>query len=171
MNGKKRIQKQFNDKLTAFLPYPYKLDGYVELSDGRQIAFEYNGKQHYEHIEHFQPTIEFFEKRVRDDKEKKKRCIEKNINLIIIPFNKAKTDEQLLKSIRKELSEFGVLTEDVKDVGLFFEDFYKSCPKMKRLKKIVEDKGGTLLTNHYHGDKTPMKVDCGKGHEFPTQPG
>jgi hypothetical protein len=61
-----------------------ELDGY---NKDLNIAFEYNGKQHYEYIEHFhRGDPERFEKQKERDLKKYAICRERNINLIIIPY-------------------------------------------------------------------------------------
>ena len=61
-----------------------ELDGYnKELN----IAFEYNGKQHYEYLPHFHRNGEDdFEEQKERDRKKYRICREKKINLIIIPY-------------------------------------------------------------------------------------
>ena len=61
-----------------------ELDGYNEELN---IAFEYNGKQHYEYIPHFHRNGEQdFIKQQERDRMKYKLCSEKNIKLILIPY-------------------------------------------------------------------------------------
>ena len=61
-----------------------ELDGYNEELN---IAFEYNGKQHYEYIPHFHRNgEEDFETQKERDRKKYRICREKKINLIIIPY-------------------------------------------------------------------------------------
>jgi hypothetical protein len=61
-----------------------ELDGYNEELN---IAFEYNGKQHYEYIPHFHNNDpEKFELQQLRDIKKYSLCKKKGINLIIIPY-------------------------------------------------------------------------------------
>ncbi len=61
--------------------FKMELDGY---SDKYNIAFEYQGKQHFEQINHFHPTKSQFESRVKDDQLKKELCANHGIKLFII---------------------------------------------------------------------------------------
>lgn len=70
---------------------PLELDGYCKEL---KLAFEYNGKQHYEKVWKFISTD--IEKR---DEFKIKRCIENNVDLIVIPYY-----VNVEKYIRVELS-------------------------------------------------------------------
>ncbi len=58
-----------------------------------KLGFEYNGKQHYEHVEIFHKTIEDFEKQKERDIEKMKRAKEKGIKIVVIRFDEAVTKE------------------------------------------------------------------------------
>ena len=60
------------------------LDGY---NKDLNIAFEYNGIQHYEYTEHFhRGDPELFEKQKERDLKKYAICRERNIDLIIILY-------------------------------------------------------------------------------------
>lgn len=60
-----------------------ELDGYNEEL---AIAFEYQGRQHYERVSRFQDTDEKFKMQVFRDEVKKSLCDEHGISLIIIPY-------------------------------------------------------------------------------------
>jgi hypothetical protein len=61
-----------------------ELDGYNEEVN---IAFEYNGRQHYEYNEHFhRGDYEIFEAQQARDLKKYRICRERNVDLIIIPY-------------------------------------------------------------------------------------
>ena len=80
--------KKFKKTRPDFLKYPtgknLELDGYnKELN----IAFEYNGIQHYEFTPFFHSNgIEDFYKQIAHDDFKKKRCSDEGIYLITIPY-------------------------------------------------------------------------------------
>jgi hypothetical protein len=60
-----------------------ELDGY---NKDLNIAFEYNGKQHYEFIKHFHNNIEKFEQQKNRDKKKYAICQKRDLNLILVPY-------------------------------------------------------------------------------------
>ena len=73
-----------------------ELDGY---NKDLNIAFEYNGIQHYEYNEHFhRGDPELFEKQKERDLKKYAICAERGINLIIIPYQYDFTKPQLLEN-------------------------------------------------------------------------
>ena len=50
-----------------------------------------------------------------------------------------------------------------------FKDIYRNKDhRYEIIKKIVEEKGGKLLTDVYVGCSHKFDVDCGKGHIWPT---
>ena len=59
-----------------------ELDGY---SEELQIAFEYQGEQHYNYVPFFHKTISAFEKLKADDEKKKALCAEHEVRLFRIP--------------------------------------------------------------------------------------
>tara|TARA_Y100000034_G_scaffold136985_1_gene218013 strand:+ start:18548 stop:19420 length:873 start_codon:yes stop_codon:yes gene_type:complete len=60
-----------------------ELDGY---NNSLKLAFEYNGRQHYELLERFHNTWDGFIKQLERDDRKKECCKNKGIRLITIPF-------------------------------------------------------------------------------------
>jgi len=64
-----------------------------------KLGFEYNGKQHYEHVEIFHKTIEDFEKQKERDIEKLKRAEKKGIKIITIKYDEPLTRENILNRI------------------------------------------------------------------------
>lgn len=92
-----RVCKEFLEKLTGknfqkvrpkWLKLPdsdnaLEIDGYCKELN---LAFEYNGIQHYEHIPFFHPTLEDFEKQKERDRCKREILERKKINLMIIPY-------------------------------------------------------------------------------------
>jgi len=69
-----------------------------------KLGFEYNGKQHYEHIEFFHKTTKDFEAQKNRDIEKLKRAEHKGIKIITIRYDEAVTEEVIKsKLISKNL--------------------------------------------------------------------
>jgi len=60
-----------------------ELDGY---NKDLKIAFEYQGKQHYEYIEGFHKSIKDFKYQKEKDRLKIQKCKENGINLIQVPY-------------------------------------------------------------------------------------
>lgn len=76
-----------------------ELDGYNrEL----QLAFEYNGMQHYETVEYFGMSEERLSQQQEHDSIKIEQCLKKKIILIIIPYT-LKTKKKIREFIYREL--------------------------------------------------------------------
>lgn len=80
-----------------------EIDGYCEEM---QLAFEYNGSQHYKFEPHFHVTVDKFHKQLRHDKIKMDKCAENNTDLIIIPCM-LKTKEKINNFVLEELIKLG----------------------------------------------------------------
>ena len=100
------FEKLFNEKFPkVHLPFMERLelDGYCEKYN---IAFEYQGIQHYEFTSFFHNSVDDFEKQKERDERKKKLCFENNINLIEISCKyNYKNLEELIWYIRKSIEE------------------------------------------------------------------
>ncbi len=99
---------KFNTSYPSFLKLgarkQLELDGFNE---DLEIAFEYNGKQHYKHVKFFH-TEEKFKQQQDYDKIKIEKCKENNIYLIIIPYQ-YKTSESIKEFIISELNDRDLL--------------------------------------------------------------
>jgi len=90
--------KPFNKcRIIPFKQSKLELDGYNEEMN---IAFEYNGIQHYKQCSWLHKTKIDFEYQQEKDMFKHKWCIDNNIKLIVIPYTEKKTLNQY---IEKEL--------------------------------------------------------------------
>jgi hypothetical protein len=84
-----------------------ELDGYCEKFN---IAFEYNGIQHYKYTERFHKNEEGFRKQLKRDKKKADLCKEYNVKLIIIPHEYNFRDKyKLYKFILDELIKIDII--------------------------------------------------------------
>ena len=78
----KLFQKKFPRTRQA-LGGRLELDGYCEEL---KLAFEYNGRQHYERVPHWHRTPEDFPAQQARDVKKKLLCAERGIMLVVIPY-------------------------------------------------------------------------------------
>ncbi len=87
--------------LVSMKGYPLHLDGY---NDSLNLAFEYNGVQHYEYIPYFHSSLREFEILKLNDKLKIDQCRLYGKKLIVIPYwIKFSEMENYLKSQLEEL--------------------------------------------------------------------
>ena len=94
---------EFKKVRPAFLKYKtnrcLELDGYNPMLN---IAFEYNGEQHYKFTPFFHKSLDDFHEQLRHDQFKRDKCRSIGIRLIEIPYTVKEDD---LKSfIKMELS-------------------------------------------------------------------
>lgn len=142
-----------------------ELDGY---NSNIKTVFEYNGIQHYEFVEFFHRSQSEFSRRKEDDSRKQKLCIEKGINLIIIPYT-ITTDSELIHFIHAKLVEYKaeVVTQPE---NINMDIFYRGSNKLDELREIAISRGGKLLSNHYYNNKTKLSWMCQYGHEWDARP-
>ena len=96
-----------------------ELDGYCKELN---IAFEYQGQQHYNIIQKFKGTEEKLNKQKQRDKLKICLCKQNNVKLIIIPyFDKVFTKEKLKDFIKSKCLELNIeIPNNYDDVVLYF---------------------------------------------------
>lgn len=70
-----------------------------------QVAFEYDGQQHFEFNEHFHGTRENFLRARKRDLEKDARCEELGITLIRMAYNEELTKESVLVKLEERWNE------------------------------------------------------------------
>jgi len=79
-----------------------ELDGYCKEL---KLAFEYNGKQHYEYINFYHKNDKGLKHRMKLDILKKNICKQKNIKLIVVPYiYSCKNEKEMYRFIDKELN-------------------------------------------------------------------
>ena len=139
-----------------------ELDGYCEKLN---LAFEYDGQQHYKFIKYFHKTIEKFKNLLKTDRLKNKLCQDNGITLIRIPFwvEFGNIKDYIINKCNK----FGIDIpgknkiidyKNFKNIYLLKNKYYDA------LKQIVESKGGTLLKDVYINAKTKVQVRCENNH-------
>ena len=69
-----------------------------------KIAFEYDGRQHFEYNEHFHGSRENFIKACRRDVEKDELCEQQGIILIRVAYNKKMSKELVLGKLEKAVN-------------------------------------------------------------------
>jgi len=87
--------------------YPLELDGYCEELN---LAFEYNGSQHYEKNPLFKSDLKY---QIEKDKFKIKKCKERNIELVIIKQFDRFTINYITKVIYSKLNNKNISKNDI----------------------------------------------------------
>ena len=125
-----------------------------------KIAFDYNGEDCFKYSPTFHNTKEDFEKTKLYNSMKKEVCEEKGINLIIVPYT---INHDYIKDYISEQFELVNLNCD-KPVKTKNENYFLA------VKTIVEQRGGSTVSDCYVGAKIVMKFKCNNGHEFEVAP-
>ena len=167
---KKYFEKIFGEKFTKKRPKwlisskgsRMELDGFC---DKLKLAFEYNGRQHYEDIGHFRKNgKEYIEKRKIDDKLKHKLCKDRKIILIEVPYTVQFEDmgKYIIEKAKENDIEVPKITEEL---NYKLWNIY-SPEKIKEMKQIAKSKGGKCLSERYINQKEHLKWQCKEGHEW-----
>jgi hypothetical protein len=139
--GKKFSKKS---KIKTGYEFSLELDGFnPELN----IAFEYNGIQHYEYSPFYhQNKLENFEKQKLRDAKKIEYCRNNNIHLIIIPY-KVKSDVELADFILKALPEN--ITKDKDKLFEILENYGRDSDELAPIREKLTSINMVLLSNTY----------------------
>lgn len=146
----KIFHHKFPKTKSIFDDHYIELDGYCEKL---KMAFEYNGRQHYKKNDFFKAIS--FSRRQEIDRFKKVQCKKKGIQLIVIPYYKASTNQKLLNYISKKIN--------IK-ITFNLSDFQPKQSRIKELKQIAKKRNGKLLSKYYHGSDELLLWQCEKKH-------
>lgn len=155
-NAKFRKRSKIKVETEQNKKYEIELDGYNEEL---KIAFEYNGIQHYQYVEHFHngDIKEFEQQKVRDEI-KKEYCLKENIELIVIPYRIEK-NEELAEFI---INHFKIKLNIDKDKLLHIINNYSiDSDDLQEIRETLETKGMKLISNTYTNstDKN-IEIQC-----------
>lgn len=142
-----------------------ELDGYdSEL----KLAFEYQGKQHFDHVPHFHRGDGQFESQQLRDTRKRELCKQNGVILLEVPYTIKTNDIRL--AVRQMLidSKF-----DIADAIGSDDAFYNTCraspfrnQQLAFAKEIANVKGGICNATRCMGYDFKMSFTCRDNHEF-----
>lgn len=136
-----------------------EFDGFNEELN---IAIEYNGIQHYEHVDFFHRDGNSLEKQQRHDQIKIQYCKDHNINLIVVPFD----IDDIPKFIYDELCKLGYEVDNYKDFDVNVVRALKS--KQDEISALILSKNGKWLNGEYMNRDSKLTLECDKHHQFTT---
>ncbi|NVM43850.1 MAG: hypothetical protein HWN79_02945 [Candidatus Lokiarchaeota archaeon] len=145
------------------------LDGY---NDKLRIAFEYQGKHHYEQIQFFHSEKKEFQESKKRDEYKRKMCKKNGITLIEIGYKhsngklKKISFDEMCDEILRECRKFNVHIPKFKKEINWREFKISSDICIDELKDIARSKGGECLSNYWLGSKEYYEFKCSEGHIF-----
>ena len=131
-----------------------ELDGHCSDLD---VAFEYNGKQHYEFMPFFHRSHINFEKQIQRDNKKAEACRKSGINKFDVPYWEATNRKSLIKYIVSSLENFNVtiLPDDIK-----WENFHGKRKFLEETIKNAEKVNAICLSKVYITAKTKLQFQC-----------
>lgn len=145
--GEDNIKKQEkNISGLTFKGGQLRFDGYVNV-DGKEIYFEFDGKQHFIYYETFQKTTIAFYESIARDIIKNNYCKRNNIKLIRIGYKDSNNMEDEIKGALEDSSQM-VLSTNYPQLGWNTPDMEKNDPYLYRyLKqfKVIEESGLKLM--------------------------
>lgn len=132
------------------------------------LAFEYNGPQHYVFVKHFHKTEENLKKRQQDDLIKYELCKKNNIVLIIIPYTVSSNEmyDFVINELQKHKIKFSKPEKPI-DISQIKMD----NKQMKKVSDIVKEKGGAIELGTYVTRSSRIIIKCEKGHTWETNMG
>lgn len=139
-----------------------ELDGYCEELS---LAFEHQGKQHYQKVEHFNRRNESLRWRLESDALKRKICQDHAITLIEVPYWIENEDlpSWIANQINQERS-------DIKLADMPLPLNYLASNELLELQEMAASKGGVCLSPVYLGVFALHKFRCEKGHVWEAAP-
>ena len=158
---KKAHPKWLKNPLTGRL---MELDGYNQELN---LAFEYNGLQHYILVEKSYFNKNTFKSQKERDKMKKDLCRRNGVNLVVIPYYIKHAEK--LDFILKECNKLGYDTTNV-PVDLFD---YRSLSiynknRLDEINKEVKQWGAVCISESFIDHFSHLRFRCSKGHIWET---
>jgi hypothetical protein len=136
-----------------------ELDGY---SPHLNLAFEYNGRQHYEYTPFFHKESSDFEYQKERDCLKREACKKRGINLLTIPYTE---NRNLVLYIKEFLNRNRIETSiDISEID--FSKFNPSKQRIKKLSDIAELRSGKLISKVYNNPFEKLVWECENNHLF-----
>ncbi|MFZ4399398.1 MAG: zinc-ribbon domain-containing protein [Bacteroidales bacterium] len=147
--------------------YKLELDGYCEKLN---IAFEYNGEQHYSNkVKNKFKTISL-EERKKLDKIKIDTCKKYNIILIIIPqLNSRIQINEIKQFIKNQLSNNNIkIPENFDNTIVDINKAYSPTSEkyISDLIEVIKKHNGELLSGTYLNNTSKFELKCKKNHKF-----
>ena len=142
-----------------------ELDGFCEEFS---LAFEYHGKQHYEHVGSFHRGKNDLARRKSDDEIKRALCKKNGVFLIEVPYT-VEMDELpffIIKAVTSSGKAFAMRDPEQVDVAA-----YVLPERLREMQELASAKGGKCLSTAYVNKETKLRWRCSQGHEWEATPG
>lgn len=146
--------------------YRMELDGYEE---NLHLAFEYQGRQHFEHVGMFS-SAEKLEQRVIDDQLKSQLCSENGVTLIQLTWNM--NYEEFPNAIRNQLLETrpGLISCADFLMPINFNHAFIKDDRLNELREVLETRNLRLLSEKWISVAYKYEIACNEcGYRFRQQ--
>ena len=147
-----------------------ELDGYCQELG---LAFEFNGRQHYEVIEYFKMTSETLKVRQKDDTKKKLLCRQNNVILVIIKQTLCKSNiNDFKKVIINECKNNNINIVKKIDYDIYHKIYTRrfNVYNTDSFIDIAKQRGGELLSPEYIHYNLKLEWRCKEGHIWKQRP-
>jgi predicted Zn-ribbon and HTH transcriptional regulator len=160
------LEKYFKTKFkkTKILNGKLEFDGY---SENLNLAFEYNGEQHYKRINYYQKTNQEFLELQNRDRQKLSYCIANKIDLIIIPYTE-KSNKKMVDFLANNLPSH--LSVDKSKMFKILSNYVLDPSLLLNIKQLLDKVGMDLISDGYtNATETDLRIKCRKcGYEKNT---
>ena len=166
------IEAFFNDnnfktKYPDWLKYKgnnLELDGFNEELN---IAFEYQGIQHYKKV-FYQSDEDLRQLKLRD-RSKKTKCKNRDVTLIIVKqFKDMSNTELMIQDVKKSILKAGI-KPIIDNPKIDFKKIHRFS-ELNEIRELAKAHGGILLSEVYLGSETKLDFVCKYGHPFSLIP-
>lgn len=142
-----------------------ELDGYAQ---SLELAFEYQGPQHYKPLPVFYSHLEKFQQRQGDDDRKRQLCLQHDVALLEIPYSVAhdKLQEHLIEKLNglKQGLTIDANHLTIEELGVWQRKY------LEEMQSIAAARGGELLSTFYINSQTKLLWRCAEGHTWEAIP-
>ena len=166
MTGRKFVKMQPNF-LRISSGTILQLDGFCKELN---LAFEFNGLQHYEYVPFFhRHKISNFRRQLERDRIKRELCANNNVILITISYedNLANIREIIRAKIKKFPHLYTQFNFNIK-LNPYRQGLSKT--RLQELREIANARGGSILSNFYTNQHAKMEFECSEGHRWWARP-
>jgi hypothetical protein len=173
-----RICRALLERMTG-VPFPKVRPRWLKNGRGRQmeldgyalsleLAFEYQGHQHYQPVSFFHSNPEKFKQRQEDDECKRRLCLEHDVTLLEIPYyvphdNLQEHLAEKLVRLKRELIIDGSPVK-IGQLGIW------QRKNLEEMQNIAAARGGKLLSKSYIDASTKLRWRCAEGHIWEAIP-
>ena len=172
-----RICRALMERLTGF-PFPKSRPKWLKNKRGNQmeldgfspslnLAFEYQGRQHFKQVSLFHAHSGDLEKRQRDDEQKRRLCSEHGVKLLEITFHvpHEKLQDYLTTALRKlNLRVLNTAHLETGQLGVW------QSKVLEEMRSVAISRGGKLLSKFYINESTKLEWVCKNGHRWKATP-